>query len=327
MRQMNISHEMPPRNYPSEGRCIYCCRAFPPEQLREEHIIPLALGGAGVINGGACIPCQNDTNRLYENAALQSDMIRVPRALLVLKRRRAKEKKPIWFPPIFPHGTASLKEVGHLQQRWVGRDEYPPVFAMLVIEPPGKLSPTYFPGRRPERKKIRVWICVIEQDNPASPVVSDEAEIQGGFDFNRSTLISMDYTHNDQAGSLRQRINVNAFALMLAKIGYSFGVAELGTDGFDGIEIRQLLRDERKDIYNFVGCPSDGGLLTPRYLHYLGFRERGELLSVIVHLFSSYQAPLYEVVIGRKGATNIKVPNETKNVSMFGTKRAPTVCG
>jgi HNH endonuclease len=108
---MAFSHDMPDiPAYHSPGRCIYCMKEFPPEQLREEHIIPLALGGTWRIEHAACFPCQNDTNRLYENAALNSDMIRVPRALLELKRRRQKQKPPIWFPPLFPSNTASASQ-------------------------------------------------------------------------------------------------------------------------------------------------------------------------------------------------------------------------
>ena len=61
-----------------------------------------------------------------------------------------------------------------------------------------------------------------------------------------------------------------------------------------------MLRDERKDVFNFVGNPVDGGNLTQRYLHQLAFRDRGDLLSIIIHLFASYQAPVYEVVIGKR---------------------------
>src|SRR4029077_17239848 len=68
---MAFSHDMPDiPAYHSPGRRIYCMKEFPPEQLREEHIIPLALGGTWRIEHAACFPCKNDTNRLYENAAL-----------------------------------------------------------------------------------------------------------------------------------------------------------------------------------------------------------------------------------------------------------------
>jgi HNH endonuclease len=299
---MAFSHDVPDiPAYHSPGRCIYCMKEFPPEQLREEHIIPLALGGTWRIEHAACFPCQNDTNRLYENAALNSDMIRVPRALLELKRRRQKQKPPIWFPPLFPSNTASATNVGHLPQKTVARDEYPALFAMIVMEPPGKLAPSYFPKRQPPRNKLRIWIRSIEENVPSAPIVSDEINFPGGYDKGQTILTAMDLNQKEKPPvSLRQRLNVRAFALMLAKIGYCFGVAGLGLDGFDGSKIRDLLRDERKDVFNFVGNPVDGGNLTQRYLHQLAFRDRGDLLSVIIHLFASYQAPVYEVVIGKR---------------------------
>jgi hypothetical protein len=61
---------------------------------------------------------------------------------------------------------------------------------------------------------------------------------------------------------------------------------------------RQLLRGDRDDIYNFVGGSVNDERLTNRFLHYLAFRQRGNWLTVIVHLFSSYEAPPYEVVVG-----------------------------
>ena len=168
--------------YHSPGRCIYCMKEFPPEQLREEHIIPLALGGTWRIEHAACFPCQNGTNRLYENAALNSDMIRVPRALLELKRRRQKQKPPIWFPPLFASNTASATNVGHLPQKTVARDEYPALFAMIVMEPPGKLAPSYFPKRQLPRNKLRIWIRSIEENVPSAPIVSDEINFPGGYE-------------------------------------------------------------------------------------------------------------------------------------------------
>ena len=163
---------------------------------------------------------------------------------------------------------------------------------MIVLEPPGKLAPSYFPKRQPPRNKLRIWIRSIEENVPSAPIVSDEINFPGGYDKGQTILIAMDLNQKEKPPvSLRQRLNVRAFALMLAKIGYCFGVAGLELDGFDGSKIR---------VFNFVGNPVHGGNLTQRYLHQLAFRDRGDLLSVIIHLFASYQAPVYEVVIGKR---------------------------
>src|SRR4030088_2476375 len=108
---MVISHSMLPRRYSLNGRCVYCGKKFTPKQLTDEHIVPLTLNGDWVIVMGACDPCARLSNILYEEKALHSDMIRVPRAILELKRRKAKEKGPIEMPPIFPHGTAGQTSV------------------------------------------------------------------------------------------------------------------------------------------------------------------------------------------------------------------------
>jgi hypothetical protein len=297
---MVIAHTMPRRRYPSSGACIYCGNIFLRHQLTEEHIIPLALSGDWTIDAAACSSCQKRSNETYEGEALQSDLIRVPRAILELKRRRAKKKGPLPLPPIFPYGTAGLTSVEGLERRHFDLTEFPPVFAMLVIEPAGILGAAYRPGSRPERNKLRIWIRFIEKGKPTGSIVSDETTYQH-FDVRQPSMISLDYTlANGQRGSLRQALNVNAFGLMLAKIAYCFGVAELSRDGFHGTEIRQLLDGDRDDIFNFVGGSLNGEKLTSRHLHYLAFRERNNMLTVIVHLFSSYETPAYEVVIGRR---------------------------
>ena len=71
-------------------------------------------------------------------------------------------------------------------------------------------------------------------------------------------------------------------------------------NAFDGDEIRSLLRGERDDTYNFVGGVSVSEKLNNRFLHNLYIRYRGELVTVIVHLFASCKMIPYEVVVGER---------------------------
>jgi hypothetical protein len=94
------------------------------------------------------------------------------------------------------------------------------------------------------------------------------------------------------------------FATTIAKIGYCYAVAEKGFEAFDGNEIRDLLAGLRDDVYNFVGNPIETERLATNHLHGLYFRQRGEWLTVFVHLFASCHgadglAVPYEVVVGR----------------------------
>jgi hypothetical protein len=243
--------------------CIYCRKAT--EGLTEEHIVPLALNGSWIIDGAACEPCRAHSNKAYENPALQCDMIRVSRRLLELKRR--KKNRPILMPPVFSGDTAALTSVENLERIYLEADEYPPIFTMLRFEPAGKLVGI---DRRNGNPEIRLWMLNIGKPN-GKP---------------RSNI------------TVRHAFDHVAFARMIAKIGYCYAVAERGLDSFDSTEILQLLRSERDDCYNLVGGSLNGERLTSRVLHHLSIRRRGNLLTVIVHLFSSYNAPPYEVVVG-----------------------------
>lgn len=297
---MTISHTMPQRRFSLGGECVYCGNSFEVDQLTDEHIVPLTLSGDWVIEDGACKPCANLSNELYEGEALQSDMIRVPRAIMDLKRRRAKKKGPLVMPPLFPHGAAGMLVVGDLEHRRVEIADYPPIFMMLVIEPAAILAGEYQPRVKPRREKLRLWLRYIQQGKPTKSVVSDEIIFPGRYDGDEPVMIAADYeAPSGGKASLRQKLNFNAFGLMLAKIAYTFGVVERGRDAFEGNEIRDLLNSERDDVFNFVGGSLNGERLTDRHLHYLAIRERDGWLTVIVHLFSSYGAPPYEVVLGK----------------------------
>lgn len=45
------------KRLPGYGRCIYCGSDGGKEGLRDEHVIPFALGGRIVIEGGSCRDC------------------------------------------------------------------------------------------------------------------------------------------------------------------------------------------------------------------------------------------------------------------------------
>jgi hypothetical protein len=220
---MAPSHSMAlrPQPYPSQGRCIYCLKQV--AKLTEEHIVPLALNGSWVIDGAACEPCRAHSNEAYENAALQCDLLRVPRQLLELRRRRANKKKPLTMPPVWPGNSAGMTSVEGLERLQLEPDQYPPVFMMVIFQPAGKLLGI---DRNVVREgQIRVWFRNIAKSNqqPIGDV------------------------------TVRQIFDHTSFAHMLAKIAYCYAVAERGLDGFNGEEIRQLLSGERDDIYNFVG--------------------------------------------------------------------------
>jgi hypothetical protein len=263
---MAPSREITPRRYKGAGKCIFCFRSPPEVRLTDEHVIPFAICGVGeiLIEDGSCEECNRFANEKYEAIAIANDL-NVARILLELKRRRrGKKSKPLMLPPV-ALGDITVENKNFDIQ--LEKEEYPNVLLLVTFEPAGLLVGV---DRGSDLSKIRiVFVNLGQKDRTVQGVTCSHPHVQGPF------------------------------ALLIAKIAYCYAVAEVGLDGFNGDEIRDLLRLKREDIYNFVGCMADNMHLSSRHLHSLYFRKRGEYLTVIVHIFASYKIPPYEVVVGR----------------------------
>ena len=148
-------------------------------------------------------------------------------------------------------------------------EEYPNIIQLSVLEPAGKLVGV---DRGGDLKSFRIAIVNL-----------------GPSPKQRSNVTTRESRHH------------TSFALLLAKIGYSYAVAELGIGAFDGSEIRDLLKDRRQDSYNFVGGMSRKEHYAERHLHALYVKRRGAMVTVVVHLFASLGMVPYEVVVGEIG--------------------------
>ncbi|WP_298258762.1 hypothetical protein [Bradyrhizobium sp.] len=267
---MPPSLSMSPRKpYPSLGKCIYCLKKFQPIELKKEHIVPLGLNGIWVIKEATCEPCRRLTSEGYENDAMQTSFL-LPRLMLELKRRKKTAKK---LPIAYSEYTAHLASVGHLDPLELELSQYPPIVQF------------------PDFKNAAGKLIGIDHTNMFN------GEIRFWF-RNVSDLIN--YRSNPPPGktSIREVTKPGAMATTVAKIAYCFAVAERGLEAFHGDEIRQLLRCERDDVFNFFGATLTGESLPSGRLHWIATRERGSFMTVIVHLFSSLGAPTYEVVVG-----------------------------
>lgn len=248
--------------------------SYPACEVTDEHIMPRALNGSLVIRNGACQSCARLSNKLYEHTALNKDLL-VARRLLELKKSRNRgknQKSPEPLPPVAlsNHVMDGGEELFKIQ---LSDDEYPNVFSLILFPPAGRLT---------------------GEDRGA-----DLKEIRGQFfNLGGNQGRRMDVTTREP--------HVNGpFAKMLAKIGYCYAMAERGGDAFEGDDIRDLLMGRREDVYNFVGNPKEPEVLGNQHLHGLYFRQRGDWLTVLVHLFASCNADPkapsipYEVVVGK----------------------------
>ena len=261
MLRMRITLSMRRHTYRSFGRCIYCLENKETEELTDEHIIPLALNGSLVIEKAACERCRAYSNEAYENPTLQTALL-VPRLFLELKRRKKKIEKK--FPPIWPGNVAGLTSVDGRDRLVVGRDEYPPIMMMIILDPAERLLSV-----AQRHNKIRPWF----------------------YSFGTTPATANNVT-------VRQPFDLIKFGLMICKIAYCYAIAERGIDGFDGGEIRELLIGKRQDVLSFFGGSIDDDRLPRNELHGLVLRERCGYSTVLVQLFSTLRAPPYEVAIG-----------------------------
>lgn len=99
--------------------------------------------------------------------------------------------------------------------------------------------------------------------------------------------------------SIRSGVTMGALLMLMAKVGYSYAVAELGVNYFDSTDIRDLLLDRRNDVFNFVGSPENTKRISVD-LHSVKLDEQNGFVVALVNLFSSIHMYPYIVVLGKK---------------------------
>jgi hypothetical protein len=118
---------------PSAGCCIYCRRDD--VELRDEHVMPLSLGGSMVIRMASCLDCAGETHAIEGHCAGQ--MFKALRAHQGFPTRRPK-KRPTHLEILegtTPHGAP---------MRLIPVSDAPGAFDLPEFEPPGILL-----GREP----------------------------------------------------------------------------------------------------------------------------------------------------------------------------------
>jgi len=254
----------PFRDFVSFGKCVFCLESYIADLLTDEHIIPRSLNGTLVIRKATCACCQKTVNETFEQKTLNTVFL-VPRLLLELRRRKREKKK---LPAVWP-GRTSDKQTVNPPSIQLELDQYPPLMYLMEVEPPGNLLSIDRSGD-PSRR-IRFWFYNFGSSSATAQGISTRAE----------------YPHG-------------AVAKTYIKVAYCYAVSQLGLEGFDSSEIRDVLRGRRDDLYNFFGGALPNQLLPTRFLHRLEVRRHGEFYTVLVCLFGALNAPVFEVVVGKE---------------------------
>lgn len=249
--------------YTPVGHCIYCDEDGITSTLRNEHIVPRALGGTLILPKASCKRCEGVTS--YIEGAVTRDMLGAFRATRGLPTRRPKER-PTHFRMVFDYGR-------HQITRAVPTALFPSCIAMPMLNPPRMISgakPTNIVGNY-------IMVRIPSNLNPAIDVTGTR---HVGFKVN---------------------IKTPSFMRMIAKIAHSFAVAEYGLGSFEPLLPDFILGKELDGSYYVGGFGRQDPprtrhdhLLRLEDLHHGGRRY----LAATIRLFGNLGMPVYRAIVG-----------------------------
>lgn len=108
----------------SVGQCVYCGSS---DDLRNEHVIPFALGGRDELHSATCGACADRTSAFEQRIARSPALWPLRRALQLRSRR--KRRQPNAFPVRLGSGASS-------QDAEVSVDRFPLLVPFFVFDPP-----------------------------------------------------------------------------------------------------------------------------------------------------------------------------------------------
>lgn len=251
----------PSKRYAPLNQCAYCDAT---DNLSDEHIIAFGLGGELVLPKGSCEKHRKATSKV-EDFVLRRYLCPL-RSHLGLPSRKL-HLRPDGYPLILKRGAHSWKQKVSLQ-------DHPGMVRFVIFDPPGRVA-----GRPPVQETYSFRLTT--------------ARIFPDIDQRLARL---------GADGFEDIVNVNAMSLarVIAKIAHAFAIAELGVDAFEKTYLNDLISDGTPDWTYWVGGYDRGRDVCAREIHELRFLQRGDELSVIVHLFVPYcSRDAYEVIVGQ----------------------------
>ena len=262
--------------YAAVGRCIYCGTTdLTPGARRfgDEHIVPLALNGALVLSEASCRHCERTINREIEDRLLSEEWAHF-RTRYGLPTRRPKSRAK----------TVSLacRTGDHIK---VPANEYTAPVPLYRFSTARILS-----GSQPIPNS-QAWTIAVLSDG------DEEARLQRRYPL--------------WNGEHSIRPEPYRFARFIAKIGYSFAVAEMGLYCFRPL-VRGIILGRSDDYFRFVGSaprepPPTGWPRGGKHHFDITIRSVQDgigLVVVDVKLFAEAGTPVYHAVVGEIDAKN-----------------------
>lgn len=259
------------RVFPGYGRCIYCGAT---RDLKDEHIVPLSLGGTAVIEKASCSNCEKITS--YLDGYLARDLYNEYRSHVGIRSRRPKQRPKSLFASFRkPDGSEIVEEFSPKDQ--------PYVLLMPIWSPPGITL-----GKPPTANfdVTQGHLYIFTSEAMQKRIASDNLKL-GVWPY----------------------INYPTFARAIARISFCQAVAQLGLDGFNHLDLPALILGTYLNIPHYVGVtrdvppPPDERRITHKVelQMYNAANRQYWLVSLRLFAHSGYKEngmPIYRTIVG-----------------------------
>ncbi|HXH47037.1 MAG TPA: HNH endonuclease [Bradyrhizobium sp.] len=246
---------------PTRGQCIYCGATG--VRLTDEHVVPLALGGAHILEGASCDTCANVTKKFEQDVA--RELWGAPRISYNAPSRR-KKNRPSHIILSDPERSGRTVKVPY--------SEYPAAMVFYKMSKAGLLEGL------PENVDVSsAWrvVAICDQEKSEAFIEKYGMKVPSSF-----------------------RHVPESFARMLAKIGYCNLLTMLEPGAFRPICLPYILGIRSNPSFVVGGTLDDAPPDTVGYrLRTAAFGSFEKLMLVAeIRLFSNNGTPIYHVVVG-----------------------------
>ncbi len=249
------------------GFCIYCGAK---DNLGEEHIIPLGLGGNLILPAASCPTCSDITGRQVEGAILNAywGAHGVPRLRLNLPTRNPKKRPK-------KRSLKIMSPNGEVRTITISATDIPLAFLGMTTE---HHRPGILRGAEPtDRFRGAVWLKYNDQELRKYAKPGETVEGIGKF-------------------------NPFTYGRMICKIAHALATAEYGAESFKPF-LPDVILGKSSHLTHYLGAQvSPAPDLQGLHNLHIGWLETAvpPYLVAYVRLFCNYGTPDYMIVVGQR---------------------------